>query len=126
VKGLRARCEAAMCDDLNTPVAISHLFDAGRAINAAADGHATLSATDLEELKDVFHTFLEDLFGLRRDTSADSSREQAYRKAVDLLLNLRRQAKQNRDWAAADRIRDELSACGFTIKDTREGFEWTL
>ncbi|MDR1455521.1 MAG: cysteine--tRNA ligase [Tannerella sp.] len=128
VKGLRERCETAMCDDLNTPVVISRLFDAGRTVNAVADGNGTLSAGDLEELKATFKLYMEDLLGLRKEPSAAGSGNggEAYGKAVDLLLNLRLQAKQNRDWTTSDRIRNELTSYGFTVKDTKDGFEWKL
>ena len=124
VNGLRDRCEEAMCDDLNTPIVISHLFDACKAINTIADGKATIAAADLEELKATFKLFVEDILGLQTaDNSADNT---AYKKAVDLLLEIRRQAKQNKDWATSDKIRNELTAIGFTIKDTKDGFEWSI
>ncbi|MDR3268784.1 MAG: cysteine--tRNA ligase [Tannerella sp.] len=125
VKGLRERCEAAMCDDLNTPVVISHLFDASKAINTVADGKGTISAGDLEELTATFQCFMVDILGLRKEAVAGTDNE-AYQKAVDLLLNIRLQAKQNKDWATSDRIRNELTTYGFTVKDTKDGFEWGL
>ena len=124
VKGLRDRCEEAMCDDLNTPIVISHLFDACKAINTVADGKGSISAADLEELKAVFSLFVEDVLGIK--TEADDNKNDAYKKAVDLLLDLRLQAKQNKDWATSDKIRNELTALGFSIKDTKDGFEWSL
>ena len=124
VSGLRDRCEEAMCDDLNTPIVISHLFDACKAINTIADGKATIAAADLEELKATFKLFVEDILGLQ--TADNSTDNTAYKKAVDLLLEIRRQAKQNKDWATSDKIRNELTAIGFTIKDTKDGFEWSI
>ena len=124
VNGLRDRCEEAMCDDLNTPIVISHLFDACKAINTVADGKGSISADDLEELKATFKLFVEDILGLQ--TADNSSDNTAYKKAVDLLLEIRRQAKQNKDWATSDKIRNELTAIGFTIKDTKDGFEWSI
>ena len=124
VKGLRDRCEEAMCDDLNTPIVISHLFDACKAINTVADGKGSISAADLEELKAVFSLFVEDVLGIKTET--DDNKNDAYKKAVDLLLDLRLQAKQNKDWATSDKIRNELTALGFSIKDTKDGFEWSL
>lgn len=124
VKCLRDRCEEAMCDDLNTPIVISHLFDACKAINTVADGKGSISAADLEELKAVFSLFVEDVLGIK--TEADDNKNDAYKKAVDLLLDLRLQAKQNKDWATSDKIRNELTALGFSIKDTKDGFEWSL
>ena len=122
---LRAKCEEAMNDDFNTPIAIAHLFDALRAINLVHDGKETISATDLAELKTVFSTFIEDILGLKSETEATGGNE-AYKKAIDLLLNMRLEAKQNKDWATSDKIRNELTALGFEIKDTKDGFEWKI
>ena len=121
---LRSRCEEAMCDDLNTPIVISHLFDATKFINSCANGKATVSADDLKELQDVFRLFIEDILGLQAEDNGD--KDDAYRKAVDLLLEIRLHAKQNKDWATSDKIRNELTALGFSIKDTKDGFEWSL
>jgi cysteinyl-tRNA synthetase len=123
--GLRAKCEEAMCDDLNTPIVISYLFDSLRAINLIADGKETISTTDLDELKSVFKLFIEDLLGLKNENEAGAGNE-AYKKAIDLLLNMRLEAKQNKDWATSDKIRNELTALGFEIKDTKDGFEWKI
>ena len=123
--GLRAKCEEAMNDDFNSPIVISHLFDALRAINLVHDGKETISATDLEELKSVFKTFIEDVLGLKSETEASAGNE-AYKKAIDLLLNMRLEAKRNKDWATSDKIRNELTALGFEIKDTKDGFEWKI
>jgi cysteinyl-tRNA synthetase len=124
--GLREKCEAAICDDLNTPVVIAHLFDAGKAINTLYDGKGTISAADLEELKTVFRLFTEDILGLQTGVAASDHRDEAYKKAIDLLLSIRQQAKENKDWATSDRIRNEMAALGFKVKDTKDGFEWGL
>jgi len=123
--GLRAKCEEAMLDDLNTPIVISYLFDALKAINLVSDGKETVSAEDLNELNDVFHLFVEDILGLIVENEASSGNE-AYKKAIDLLLNMRLDAKKNKDWATSDKIRNELTAMGFEIKDTKDGFEWKI
>ena len=125
VKGLRDKCDAAMNDDLNSPIAISHLFDACKAINSVSDGKATISAEDLEELKNVFKLYIEDIFGLKSDAKSDAGTD-SYKKAIDLLLNIRLEAKRNKDWGTSDKIRNELTALGFSIKDTKDGFEWSL
>ncbi|MBR5189244.1 MAG: cysteine--tRNA ligase, partial [Paludibacteraceae bacterium] len=124
VAGLRERCEEAMCDDLNTPIVISHLFEASKAINTVADGKGTISEADLAELKDVFKLFIEDILGLQTESGSGSN--EAYKKAIDLLLEMRLEAKRNKDWATSDKIRNELTALGFNIKDTKDGFEWSL
>ncbi len=125
ISSLRNKCEDALADDLNTPMVISALFDTLRVINLAHDGKEQISATDLDELKSIFKLYLEDLLGLSEQTDGAIGTE-AYQKAVDLLLNIRLEAKKNKDWATSDKIRNELTALGFEIKDTKEGFEWKL
>lgn len=128
LKDLRQKCYEAMNDDLNTPIVISHLFDASRAINSIKDGKDTISEADLKELQDVFQLFVFDLLGLKDEarSGADNGSVEAFSKAVDLLLSIRQQAKANKDWATSDKIRNELTAMGFEIKDTKEGAEWKL
>ncbi|MDR3251711.1 MAG: cysteine--tRNA ligase [Tannerella sp.] len=125
IGGLRQKCEEAICDDLNTPVVISHLFEAGKAINTVHDGNGTITAEDQAELTSVFRLFVEDILGLRA-TEETVQNDEAYRKAVDLLLSIRQQSKANKDWATSDRIRNEMTAMGFKVKDTKDGFEWSL
>ena len=123
--GLRAKCEDAMLDDLNTPIVIAYLFDALKAINLVYDGKETIIEADLTELKEVFHLFVEDILGLVSENETSIGNE-AYKKAIDLLLNMRLDAKKNKDWATSDKIRNELTALGFEIKDTKDGFEWKI
>jgi cysteinyl-tRNA synthetase len=125
VAGLRAKCEEAMNDDLNTPIVISYFFESAKAINTVFDGKGTISAEDLEELKSLFKLYLMDILGLRLEASGDSHNE-AYKGAVDLLLEIRKDAKNNKDWATSDKIRNQLAALGFNVKDTKDGFEWSL
>ena len=125
-KGLREKCFEAMNDDLNSPIVISHLFDAARAINSIKDGKATITEEDLKELQEVFHLFLFDILGMKDEASAGGNSYETFGKAVDLLLSIRQQAKANKDWATSDKIRNELTAMGFEIKDTKDGAEWKL
>ena len=90
------------------------------------DGKATISAADLQELRETFELFLFDILGMKDEASAAGSSYEAFGKAVDLLLAIRQQAKANKDWATSDKIRNELTAIGFEIKDTKEGAEWRL
>jgi len=125
VKGLREKCEEAMCDDLNTPIVISHLFDSAKSINLVADGKASLCKEDLEELQSTWKLMIEEILGLKTEES-DGEQYEAYKSAIDLLLTIRMQAKLNKDWATSDKIRDELAKLGFVVKDKKDGFEWTL
>ena len=126
VKELRAKCYEAMNDDLNSPIVIAHLFDGARMINTVLDKKATISEEDLEELKSLFPLFMYEILGLKEETANNEAREEAYGKVVDMLLEQRMQAKANKDWATSDKIRDELAALGFEVKDTKDGFTWKL
>lgn len=125
IEDLRKKCEEAMNDDLNTPIVISHLFEGLKFINLVHDGKETISESDLNELKSVFKLYVEDILGLQTEIQ-DSKSIEAYQKAIDLLLNIRLEAKKNKDWATSDKIRNELTTLGFEIKDTKDGFEWSL
>ncbi len=130
---LRRKCYEALNDDFNTPIVISNLFDACRVINQILDKKATISSTALDTLKEVFHLFAFELLGLRESgvsaaagNDGNTDREEAFGKVVDMLLEQRMKAKANKDWATSDLIRDNLSALGFEVKDTKDGFSWKL
>lgn len=128
LENYRERCAEAMNDDLNTPNVIAALFDACRVINQVNDGKAALAQADIDELKSVFQTYLFDVLGVRDDASGDAGgvNLEPYRKAVDLLLDIRKTAKANKDWTTSDLIRNKMNEAGFDVKDTKDGFEWKV
>ena len=128
VTELRQKCYDAMNDDFATPQVISYLFEACTTINKLVDHKATICADCLKELKEVMHLFAFDILGLKSQESGDRSqeREEAYGKVVDMVLELRAKAKADKDWATSDKIRDELAAAGFEVKDTKDGVTWKL
>lgn len=126
IKNLRKQCYKAMNDDMNTPIVISHLFDAAKSINSIHDGRSTISKEDLDELKLTFHLFFFDILGMKEERASSDTRETAFGKVVDMLLEQRMKAKANKDWATSDQIRNELTKLGFEIKDTKDSFEWRL
>jgi len=120
-------CAEAMDDDLNTPIAIAHLFDAVKLVNSAADGSVKLSAGTIARLEQAFRTYLGDVMGIRLETQGEDSKGvEAYSGAVDLLMEIRSRAKAAKDWATSDLIRDKLKELGFDVKDTKNGVEWSL
>jgi cysteinyl-tRNA synthetase len=123
---LEKACYDAMNDDFNSPIAIANLFDGVRIINSLLDGKEQISSADLEQLKSFFNSFVFDILGLKVENSETSKNEETLNKVVDMLLNLRLDAKTNKDWATSDKIRNELTALGFEIKDKKDGFEWEL
>ncbi|MBR1935158.1 MAG: cysteine--tRNA ligase [Muribaculaceae bacterium] len=121
------KCREAMNDDLNTPQVIATLFDACRVINQANDGAISLSAEQVETLKRTFETYLFDVLGVRDDSAGGGDVNlEPYKKAVDLLLEVRANAKAAKDWATSDLIRNRLAEAGFDVKDTKDGFEWKV
>ena len=122
ISDVEARCTAAMDDDLNSPMVISELFDCVRTINQIYDGKQTISAADLAELRRVVDLFVFDILGLRDDLAGDNS--QMLSSVVDMILNIRMVAKNAKDWATSDKIRDGLAAIGIKVKDRKDGFDW--
>ncbi|MBO5135104.1 MAG: cysteine--tRNA ligase [Bacteroidaceae bacterium] len=123
---LEEKCYAALDDDFNSPIVISHLFDACRTVNQLADKKQTITPEGLEALKRVFSVFAFDILGLTAEAAGNAEREEAFGQAIDLLLELRAKAKADKDWATSDKIRDQLAALGFEVKDTKEGATWRL
>lgn len=127
VAELEQKCYDAMNDDMNSAVVISQLFEASTAINSAIAGTVKIDQKNIEALNLLFDTFLFDILGIvDTQTLAGGSGIEAFSKAVDLLLDMRAQAKANKDWATSDKIRDELANIGFEIKDGKDGAEWKL
>ena len=115
----------ALCDDLNTPVALSGLFDAVRIVNSVKDGSVKINEADRQILGSLFTDVLQDVLGLE-DESAGSASGELVDGLISLVVEQRKQAKAAKDWATSDRIRNELAALGVRIKDTKDGCEWTV
>ena len=122
-----AQAYAALDDDLNTPQVIAVLFEASKIINSANAGEIKLTAQQISELRHLFDTFLFDLLGIKDVASDSSSADMTpFEGAIDLLLEIRKQAKDAKDWTTSDLIRDRLASLGFNVKDTKNGVEWKL
>ena len=115
----------ALSDDLNTPIALSHLFDAVKIINSVKDGGLKINQSDKEALCSLFDDILTDVLGLRDEAASDGNGD-LVSGLMDMIIDVRKSAKENKDWATSDRIRDSLKELGIQIKDTKEGCEWTL
>ena len=125
VAALTDRVFEALCDDLNTPIALSVLFDAVRIVNSVKDKSVQLNAEDLRLLASLFSDVLQDILGLQ-DEAADAASGKLVDGLIGMVVEQRRQAKAAKDWSTSDRIRDELAALGVRIKDTKDGCEWTV
>lgn len=122
---IRDNCYAAMNDDFNTPILVSHLFDAVRVINSVADKKETLTADDIEQLKELMQVFVFDVLGLL-DESESNAGSDVINGLMNLIIDIRKTARENKDWTTSDKIRDELKAAGVEIKDTKDGVEWRI
>ncbi len=125
IPGIRAKCYEAINDDFNSPVLIAHLFDAARIINSVNDKKESLTADDITLLRETMHTFVFDILGLLPETDPQVG-NQVIANLVNIILDLRREARTNKDWAASDRLRDELAKAGVNIKDTKDGATWEV
>ena len=113
-----------MSDDLNCPVVLGHLFEGVRMINSVYDGKAQITASDLELLRSFMQTFTYELLGLVSEESAQSRDGELLDGVVKLLLQQRQEAKVRKDFATSDAIRNQLTALGIVVKDTKEGATW--
>lgn len=120
VQALADKCHAAMSDDLNTPILLAHLFDGVRLINQVQEGQASLSQTDLNQLKDLYERYVYRILGLKSE-KAGQGEDSLTPALIELLLSLRQEAKSAKDYAKADEIRDRLTALGIILKDGKEG-----
>ncbi len=124
ISDLEVRFYGAMNDDLNTPIAISVLFDWVRTINQLAEGTGSISPDDLEQLRRLVHRLVFDILGLRDE--APAAQNDLVAPLVELLLAMRLAARERKDWAESDRIRDELARLGIDIKDRKDGTDWKV
>jgi len=117
----------ALCDDLNTPIAVASIFDAVRIINQAKDKQINLSKNDIDTLVQLFNDIVFGVLGLK-DEEADNAEGNAsvIGGLMDMVLESRAAAKAAKDWTMSDHIRDSLKALGISVKDTKDGVEWTL
>jgi cysteinyl-tRNA synthetase len=113
-----------MNDDFNTPILIANLFEAVKVINHIKEQNASLTAADLEEFKTVLNGFVFDVLGLMNENSQDNSEK--INGVVALLIKLRKEARENKDWALSDQIRDELIVLGIQLKDGKEGTTFSV
>lgn len=126
VDELAEKCFQSMNDDLNTPTLISQLFDGVRMINSVAAGSEHLDAAGLEKLKKLYHDFVFTILGLKKESESAGKEHEVLGKVLDMVMSIRTEAKQKKDWATSDKIRDELKAAGVNVKDTKDGYEWSV
>ena len=116
----------ALCDDMNTPVAVAQIFEAVRLINSAKAGTVSLSKADLATLVQIFNDIVFGVLGLVDEEQAGGASGKVVDGLMQMVLEERAAARAAKDWALSDHIRDSLKAIGISVKDTKDGAEWTL
>jgi len=125
VASLKNKCYEALDDDLNSPIVISNLFEGVRIINSVADGISKIDATGMAELKELFRIFVFEILGLK-DESADKADDNLAGNLMNIIIDLRQDAKTRKEFAVSDKIRAELSKIGITLKDKKDGVDWEI
>lgn len=117
-------CYNAMNDDFNSPLLVAQLFEAVKVINSVAAGLVSLTAEDIALIDKTLNGFVYDVLGLEFDESENSG--DAADKIMSVLLEMRKEARENKDWAASDKIRDKLASAGIVVKDGKDGTTWSV
>ena len=118
-------CYDAMNDDFNSPILIAKLFEAVKFINQVKEGKAKVSAEGLKLLTESLHAFVFDILGLQSSNESNNDVTDKLDGVIELLIELRKEARVNKDFALSDKIRDELAEKGVQLKDGREGTSFT-
>jgi len=126
VKDFKKKCFDALNDDFNTPVMISYLFEGVKHINLIKDGKESLTEADLNELKKLYNDLCFEILGLKDESTKNDNSEKVIGNLVDMIQQLRKTAKQEKNYALSDKLRDDLNKAGIKIKDTKDGYEWSL
>lgn len=125
INSWKKRCYNAMNDDFNSPVLIANIFDAVRFINQLKDKKTTISADDLTILTEILNTFVFDVLGLVDDEQEEKGSDKLS-GVVELLIGLREEARDNKNWALSDKIRDKLEELGIQLKDGKDGTTFSV
>lgn len=123
VKAWVNQCYAAMNDDFNTPILIAHLFEGVSTINLVKDGKETLTSADIELMRTTFRTFFFDILGL---TLPEEGNSEVVEGLMSLILEIRKSARDNKDWTTSDQIRDVLKELNIQVKDGKDGATWSI
>ncbi len=116
----------ALCDDMNTPMALASISEAVKIINSAKAGQIKLSEGDLQTLCQLFDDVVFGVLGLKDEETGSEGARKVIDGLMDMVLEQRAAAKAAKDWTTSDHIRDALKALGIQVKDTKDGVEWTL
>ena len=123
---IESRCAEAMADDLNSPIVISTMFDYVRLFNQLSEGKQTLTAEDKAKAEAIVNRWVFDILGLENENAEAAGGKDMLSPLVTMLLDMRMQAKADKNWALSDEIRDKLTAIGIRVKDRKDGYDWEV
>ena len=126
IKSWKQSCYDAMNDDFNSPILIAKLFDAVKMINNIKEEAATITSEDKDELQKTMSAFMFDVLGLLDKVSENNDTSDKLSSTIELLIKLRAEARNNKDFALSDQIRDQLQEMGIQLKDGKEGTTFTI
>jgi len=126
VSAWRQKCYDAMNDDFNTPVLISHLFDAVKQVNLIKEGQQEISLEDRDQMQAVFNAMVHEVLGLDVQLPLEREDSNVLGGVMELLIQLRNDARADKDFATSDKIRDRLIALGIQLKDNKDGTSYSL
>ena len=121
----KQQCYDAMNDDFNSPILISHLFEGVRLVNVIKEGKEQINAEDLALFTSLLHAFVFDVLGLE-STNTLAANNDKLEGVVSMLIQMRNEARANKDFAMSDHIRDELAKLDIQLKDGKEGTSFSL
>ncbi len=119
-------CYDAMNDDFNSPILIAKLFDAVKIINNIKEGTVKISEQDRDALKATMNAFMFDILGLTDSAASNDNGEEKLTGTIELLIRLRAEARNNKDFALSDQIRDQLQEIGIQLKDGKDGTTFSV
>jgi len=121
----KTNCYDALNDDFNTPILIAHLFEAAKYINLINDGKESLSSADLTDFSSTIHAFLFEVLGIKntKDTQQNTDKTEG---VIELLIQMRNEARANKNFALSDEIRDKLLSIGVQLKDGKDGTSFSF
>jgi cysteinyl-tRNA synthetase len=125
VAAWKKSCYDAMNDDFNSPIVVAQLFEAARYINGAKEGTYRFTAAELEDFSSTLRTFYFDVLALQMD-EAGGRHAEAMNGMMQLILDIRKDSREKKDWTTSDRIRDALNQLNIEVKDGKDGSTWTL
>ena len=118
-------CYDAMNDDFNTPILIAQLFEGIRFVNLLNDKRESITSSDLELLKKTLEEFTFEVLGIRNEKTSGNNGEKL-EGVVEMLIEMRNEARANKNWSLSDEIRDKLLALGIQLKDGKEGTSFSV